>query len=102
MAKTKTPFKDREALTLEGLKEEFGAEEGARLYAEAARAGGFFDPDTDKTANRPPLDLTGLRRDADDKHPSATEKAKAATETLGRIEAVFAAPAATTDGKGKE
>lgn len=103
MAKKATAFKDRDALTLEGLKEEFGDEDGARLYAEAARAGGFFDPDHDKTGNRPPLDLKGLRRAASDTHPGAVANRKVAHEALARVEAVFTEPAPPpAQPKGKE
>ncbi len=92
MAK-KTVFKDRDALTLDGLKEEFGDEEGARMYAEAARAGGFGDWERDSTGHRPPLDLKGLRDAAGDTHEGAKANRKAAAEALARVEAVFTEPA---------
>lgn len=89
----------RQALTLERLQKEFGEEEGARVYAAAARAGGFGDPDADSTGHRPPLDLKGLRIAAADEHPGAAANRKLAAEALARVEAVIAEAEAAKGGK---
>lgn len=85
MATKKTAFKDRGAITLEGLKEEFGDAEGARLYGEAARAGGYGDPAEDRGFAHD-LDVKGLRE-------AAAGGSTVAAEALARVEAVFAEPA---------
>lgn len=51
----------RVSLTYEGAIKEFGEDRGALIYGEVARAGGYFDPNLESAAYRPPLDLSGLK-----------------------------------------
>jgi hypothetical protein len=63
-AKARVGFNDkgeRVSLTYEGTLEEFGADRGAIIYGDVARAGGYFDPNTESANYRPPLDLSGLK-----------------------------------------
>ncbi|HKS27078.1 MAG TPA: hypothetical protein VJS44_04635 [Pyrinomonadaceae bacterium] len=54
---------ERKAVTLEGLRDEFGKKEGERIYFEIARIGQFGPTANDPTNNTPALAITGLSKD---------------------------------------
>lgn len=53
---------ERKAVTFEGLKAEFGAKEGERIYFEISRLGGHGITEQNQIDNYPPLSLTGMKK----------------------------------------
>jgi hypothetical protein len=51
------------AVTLDGLRKDYGKAEGERLYHEIALRGGFGDIRAQSFDYAPPLDLSGLKGD---------------------------------------
>lgn len=66
MAKGISPdTKQRVSVNLSALKAEFGDKAGLAKYTKIAKAGGFFDPNTEPTGSSfyPDLDIEGLPKD---------------------------------------